>query len=104
MKAGNEYIDYTDLNGKLHKYKKVNADLKTVANTYGKFNIGACTVIPTAYTYVYTGNFIEPSVVVKSANAVLSKDIYYTVEYDNNVNVGKASITVKAINKKAWEL
>lgn len=102
LKAGKEYVNYTDLNGKLHKYKKVNADLKTVANTYGKFNIGACTVIPSAYTYVYTGSFIEPSVVVKTANAVLSKDIYYTVEYENNIKVGRGAIIIKPVNKNAY--
>ena len=49
----------------------------------------------------YTGEAIEPSVVVKKGVAVLVKGTDYTVSYDNNVKVGTAYAIVKGIGKYA---
>ena len=46
-------------------------------------------------TTVYDGTEKEPAVVVKYEDEVVSAD-EYTVEYSNNVNAGKATVTVKA--------
>ncbi len=43
---------------------------------------------------VYTGEAIEPEVTVKNGKTTLVKGTDYTVSYDNNVNVGKATVTV----------
>ena len=41
----------------------------------------------------YTGQEIKPQVVVKKGDTVLNDD-GYTVKYDNNANVGEATVTV----------
>lgn len=43
----------------------------------------------------YTGEALEPEVVVKKADSVLTKDTDYTVRYSNNTNVGTAKVTVE---------
>jgi len=46
----------------------------------------------------YTGQEITPLPVVSYNGKTLSKDMDYTVSYQNNINVGKASVTVTGIN------
>jgi len=43
---------------------------------------------------IHTGSAIEPEVTVKSGETVLTKDTDYTVSYQNNVNVGRAAVTI----------
>lgn len=45
----------------------------------------------------YTGAAITPDVVVKVGKDTLEKDKHYTVEYSDNIAVGTATVTVKAI-------
>lgn len=48
----------------------------------------------------YTGSEKCPSVTVKTTNGTtLKKDVNYTVTYSNNINVGKATITIEGIGK-----
>lgn len=60
----------------------------------GKIRISACTitVIPGAYTY--DGTEKRPAVTVRNENTFLVKDTDYTVRYENNINVGRASIII----------
>lgn len=51
-------------------------------------------VISAISSMTYTGNSLTPNVVVKDGETVLEKDKDYTVSYTNNVNVGKATVTV----------
>ena len=44
-------------------------------------------------SFTYTGNAIEPKVIVASSGEALSED-QYTVEYSNNVNAGTANVKV----------
>lgn len=44
----------------------------------------------------YTGSAIEPGITVTGDGITLTKDIDYTVKYDNNTDVGTATVTVKA--------
>ncbi len=49
--------------------------------------------------YTYTGEEIQPAVVVKLGNTKLTRDTDYTVSYSDNVNVGTATITVNGIGE-----
>ncbi|MBE5935422.1 MAG: hypothetical protein E7262_06480 [Lachnospiraceae bacterium] len=98
----NKYISYKDKNGKIHKYVKLNSDLYSAARTFGKVNIAACTIVPPAYTYIYTGGEIKPSIRVKYGNVWLQQGTYYSVEYEDNVDIGKCTVTVKAEGEKAY--
>ncbi|MCR5102837.1 MAG: fibronectin type III domain-containing protein [Eubacterium sp.] len=46
---------------------------------------------------VYSGKSITPSFTLKDGGSVLKKNVDYTVEYKNNVNVGKATIEINGI-------
>ena len=48
---------------------------------------------------IYTGSFIEPSVVLKDGNYTLVDNIDYTVDYSNNYNPGTATITITGLGK-----
>ena len=43
----------------------------------------------------YTGKDIEPNAVVKIGDVTLKKDVDYTVEYQNNLNVGIGIVVIK---------
>ena len=43
----------------------------------------------------YTGKDIEPNAVVKIGDVTLEKDVDYTVEYQNNLNVGIGIVVIK---------
>ena len=43
----------------------------------------------------YTGKDIEPNTVVKIGDVTLEKDVDYTVEYQNNLNVGIGIVVIK---------
>ena len=47
--------------------------------------------------FTYNGQPLEPDPIVKIGDQMLTKDTDYTVAYDNNVNVGTATITVTGI-------
>lgn len=98
----NNYITYKDINGKIHKFRKVNSDLKTVANTFGKYNLASCSVEIASTNYTYTGREIKPIIVVKYGKTILSQDIHYTVKYENNIEIGKGTITIKPNATKAY--
>jgi len=49
--------------------------------------------------YNYTGRAVEPVPVVKISGNTLTKDVDYTVSYENNVNVGEATIIVTGKGK-----
>lgn len=43
---------------------------------------------------IYTGSVLKPVVVVTNGNKTLVKDVDYTVTYDDNINVGVATVTI----------
>lgn len=51
----------------------------------------------------YTGSAIEPAVVVKDGDKVLVEGRDYTVTYENNVEVGTATVVVKAWTSGNYE-
>ena len=46
----------------------------------------------------YTGKPVTPAVVIKNSVGILNKDVDYTISYNNNVNVGTATITITGKN------
>ena len=53
---------------------------------------------------IYTGEGQEPEVVVRDGRTTLTKDVDYTVAYQNNVNAGSAKFTVTGIGTYKGEL
>ena len=49
----------------------------------------------------FTGKALKPKVTVKLNGVTLKKGTDYTVSYKNNVNIGKATVTVKGVGKYA---
>lgn len=45
----------------------------------------------------YTGKIITPKVIIKYNNKILTENIDYTLEFDNNTKIGKANIFIKGI-------
>lgn len=62
-------------------------------------DVGGFIISGYAPTYTYTGNAITPSVVVETGSDRLTQGTDYTVSYSNNINAGKATITVKGVGK-----
>ena len=52
------------------------------------------TVIITNESIIYTGNKIEPSIIVKDDNDSVIPDSEYTISYSNNIDAGEAKITI----------
>ena len=62
--------------------------------TINSTDLNNCDVlIPDSATY--TGKEIKPNAVVKIGDVALEKDVDYTVEYQNNLNVGIGSVVIK---------
>ena len=101
LKQGTDYVvSYVD---------NLNAGLGVVTikglgnyqgTTYATFNILdkelAGDMIAAIADQSYTGQAIEPAVVVKDGEEVLEEGRDYTVTYENNVAVGTATVIVKA--------
>ena len=78
------------------------------ANTYASFNIPAtwdntkpsdskdisALTISKISNQLYTGKEIKPSVTVKDGNKTLKKGTDYTVLYENNIDIGTATVTI----------
>ena len=54
-------------------------------------------------SYTYTGKQIVPEVVVKDGSSVLEKGVDYSVLVKDNVNVGTATVTIKALDGSDYE-
>ena len=54
-------------------------------------------------SYTYTGKQIVPEVVVKDGSSVLEKGVDYSILVKDNVNVGTATVTVKALAGSDYE-
>lgn len=62
-------------------------------------DIAKCTVTLSQSTYAYDGYEKTPSVTVKGGDFTLSKGTDYTLSYENNLNVGTASVIVNGKGK-----
>lgn len=58
--------------------------------------------VKTLSEVTYTGKAVKPAVIVKNGDTTLKEGTHYTVSYQNNVKPGKASVTVKGIEKNGY--
>ncbi len=98
---------FEDCNEELVVYGKAGSHAETYAKENNiKFSTGEpvekkelsdkdVTLSQTSYTYDGTAKM--PGVTVKYANSSLTKDVDYTVVYQDNINVGTARVTVTGI-------
>lgn len=62
-----------------------------------QISLSECTIILSENRFICDGKAKEPGVTVKYGDATLEQDKDYTVEYQNNVNIGTASAIVYGI-------
>ena len=67
---------------------------KTVTFAITAADISSATVSGVKNSYTYTGKEIKPAPVVKSGSITLTKDTDYTLAYNSNKTVGKATVTI----------
>jgi len=72
------------------------------ANTFASMENIAIAGISANYTY--TGAPIVPTPVLRDGMRTLKKDVDYTLECKNNINVGTATMTIKGIGNYMGEL
>jgi hypothetical protein len=46
---------------------------------------------------IYTGSYIQPAVTVRDGSAVLTPGVHYSATYNNNINVGTATVTITGL-------
>ncbi len=68
-----------------------------------KTDIANCEITLSSQTYEYTGQAITPEVTVKYAGNVLQKDVDYTLEYANNIEIGKGCVKIRGIGNCTGE-
>lgn len=98
-KTGNDAGTYTITASKdTSKDLNYNITLKNGTFTINKKEVTNPEITITTENIVYTGNEIEPSIVVKDNDGNVIPDSEYTVSYSNNTNAGEGTITIT--NKK----
>lgn len=73
--------------------KTVNSTLDVVEKVQ-KVDISKCIVTLGTSSYTYDGTEKKPSVTVKSGSTTLKKGTDYTLQYNNNINAGIATVKV----------
>lgn len=73
---------------------------KTIAKL-ATTSVTKCT-ITTAKSAVYTGRAIAPKIAVKNGKTTLKSGTHYTVSYKNNTKIGKATVTIKGVEKSGY--
>lgn len=86
-------------------YSKMDKNYKYKEEWQDYYDIGFCSNVSVSKTsYSYTGKEVKPSINVQvhdTKSSKVNKNVdkkYYTVEYKNNINPGKATVIVKGIN------
>lgn len=59
--------------------------------------LSKCTISPIP-AQQYTGSEVKPSLTVKCGNSILMEGTDYSVTYSNNINIGTATATLRALN------
>lgn len=59
--------------------------------------LSKCTISPIP-AQQYTGSAVTPSITVRCGNTVLMEGTDYAVSYANNINIGTATVTIRALN------
>ena len=68
----------------------------TVKNRSGK-NLESSLISGIDTEYEYAGEAVEPEPIVEYKGTVLTKDVDYTVSYENNDAIGKATVKITAV-------
>lgn len=94
-----KYSGYDDLVSVLSTYLKSDSyNTENYANVQGRILEGkdiTSVILSEIESYNYTGSSITPLVELIDGDYVLTEGIDYSLSYDNNVNAGTASITIK---------
>ena len=64
-------------------------------------DINLCDITINPLSYNYSGKACEPSAIIVDNLATLALDTDFTLEYDNNINAGEATVTIRGINTYA---
>lgn len=91
LKAGYDYVFKCGFDGFNGSYAVTLEEIETVTD------IGGCDVTLSQTEYDYTGAPKTPAVTVKDGDKVLRKEWDYTVDYQNNLNIGTATVTVTGV-------
>jgi len=95
-----------------HKYTKTKVEPTTKKEGYTLYKCGKCgdsykgnyvdklkSLAKCKFTIeeskTYTGKAIKPTITVKDGKTKLKSGTHYTVTYENNKNIGKATVTIK---------
>ena len=89
-------------NGSLSVCNTENADLSVGEVNEDKTDISSCSIEPIPDTS-YSGKAIEPSIKIKDGKKDLTAQVDYELYYNDNLNVGTASVTVVGIGKYKGE-
>lgn len=82
----------------LFSSKSLGIDNKKIATvSVTRSNVLRCKATLSYDTCTYDGRAKRPKVVLKNGDTVLTRGTDYTLSYKNNVNPGKATITIKGI-------
>ena len=85
-------------------YSSTGKDFFVKAATITKKKISNVTITLEKTSYTYTRKQIVPEVVVKDGSSVLEKGVDYSVLVKDNVNVGTATVTIKALAGSDYEV
>lgn len=98
-KPGRAVISVKASNGKNYKCNITVKEIKEETSTEKDLSKIGLNVQLMKESYIYTGKPVKPSVRVYNNELYLIRDIDYTVSYANNINVGKAQVTIIGIGK-----
>ena len=93
------YIDYKAEDAKYYRRTFYEIIVNKTETTIPKININDANVVITNSSFIYTGNNINPKVEVTYNNKKLLETLDYSLTYDNNINAGIATITIKGMGK-----
>lgn len=72
-------------------------DDKAAADSTQAISLSDCTISLSKTTYTYSGKEKKPSISVYYGDKKLKKNKHYTIRYDNNIQIGTASVTITGI-------
>lgn len=98
IKEGNNTIVLA-LNAVLQAETWGTADDAVLYKNDTKANIADVNIVLDKTSYIYTGSEMKPAVTVKDGDKTLLEGTDYTVVYQNNINVGQASVLVTGAGK-----
>lgn len=100
-----ENVDYTVTFGNNVEVGTAVATINGIGNNTGTIvknfriiaQLSKCTISPIP-AQQYTGSEVKPALTVRCGNSILMEGSDYTVTYSNNINIGTATATLRALN------